>query len=544
MANFSARIFNNAIGALSAHQGVLAAISNNIANVNTPGYARRSLNLETAIQSGRSGEINVGTGVQIGEVARTTDEFLQKVLREALGDDSSYASQNELLGRVEALFSLTGESTTIGSALTAFFDSVDDLTADPASIELRATVVERATDLVNTITLTYNTIADLQAEADLRIQDEVQNVNSITEQIAELNGLVSQRESTGNVAADERDRRDVLLEQLAQKITFSTVELSDGSLTIYLSNGFPLVAGTTYRELETTKTPSFASGALPQALDGGVLNYIVFDYDTSAGSAHVDLTQSIKSGSGVIGGLLELRGYNAVSATSPFSADGTLVELASRVEAVTRQLLTQMNLTYLGPDRDGSTAGLQSSAGDLDGQNPAVYGLFTFAYSGTRDSDSDGQPDDLGTHSIQNYSSILQLTSSNPRDIAASLDASGGAPAAAVYPQGDGTIMQSISALRNTSQTFSSGSYSLTGTFDQAYNEMVSHIGNAKSRMDVSSSVAFDNLTTARARRDEISAVSLDEEFTNLIESQRAFEAAARLVRTSTELLDTIVGLL
>lgn len=548
--NFGAKILNNALSAIRAQQAVIAATSSNIANVNTPGYSRRTIQLETNVERGAGAGLNVGNGVSIGGLTRLADEFLETALRDAGGEKARTAVEDDFTQRINSLFSLRDDTSSIGKSLGAFFDSLQTLALNPSSLELRANVLERGTDLVTDIKHTYSELAKLQDEADLRLGDEVNSINSLTAQIADLNGKVVAREgATGQVAADERDKRTTLLQRLSEKLGFKTIEVSDGSVTVYLENGFSLVDGTHSRNLELTKSPSFASGSPPPSLSGGILSSIVYDYDSGAGTAHVDFTSSLSQGSGTIGGLLRLRGVNDVANTSAFDADGTIVGVASRVEALTRQLLTTFNDTYLGPDRDSGSAGRQASSGDLDGDTPAVFGLFDFTSALSKDVDADGVPEisDLTSSSlgIDNYSSILKLAISQPKDFAAARDASAGAPSPASFPTGDGQNAEAVAALRTATLTsITVGSYSSATSFDGIYQDAVSYVGNASSRTQLNRVVAEDNYTTSSNRRDEVSAVSLDEEFTNLIKYQKSFEAAARLVKTVDQLLDQLVQLI
>lgn len=549
MVNFSAKILNNAVSGLRAHQAVLAAIGNNIANVNTPGYARRTIELQTRTGGSSNETYNVGTGVQLGPLRRLTDVFLERLLRQSGGTKQANAVQADIMERVQSLYNLTGEGSTIGSALTAFFTATNDLTTNPSSIELRSNVIAKTQDLVTAIRSTYEQVAKLQTEADQRIAREVDAINGITQQIADLNAAISGGEANGSVAADERDRRDLLLQELAGKVSFEAVEQNDGSVQVTLSNGFTLVSGSTARTLSTTSSPSFAPGPLPPSLEGGVLSYIVYDYDPGAGTEHLDLTQVLADGEGSVGGLLAMRGYADVTNTSAFEATGTLVQVASRVEAIARALLTDVNALYLGPDRDAGTAGHQSSAGDLDGNNPDVFGLFDFEFTGVQDADGDGLPTvaDLNAPAIgiDSFAARLTVAFTDPRRLAAALDASAGPPAAAVYNPGDGRNMEALAALQfDDTISFSMGSFSLTGTFDAAYNESVVYVGAEAARAIQNTAVAEDQLATVSNRRDQVSAVSLDEEFTKLISGQRAFEASARMVRVADELLQVIVGLI
>ncbi len=544
MPNFSAKITNNAIGSLIAQQAVIATTSNNIANVNTPGYARRTLDLETRVASARGNIISVGNGVQIGGINRVADSFVDRLWREATGDKAAYETEDDFLNRVQSLFSLYDTGSTIGSSFTEFFNAVNDLGANPASIELRTNVIERATDLVHSINVAYTTVASLQTEADQRIATEIETVNSLTSQIASLNRLVSARELTGGVAADERDQRDVLLRQLAEKISFDVNEQADGQINITLAKGFAIVSGDTARALEVSVAPSFNSGGLPPSLAGGILSYIVYDYDSGAGASHIDLTQSLQQGQGTIGALLKVRGYADPANTSAFQADGSLVEVASRIEAYTRNLLTDINTTYLGPDENGGAAGHQPSSGDLYGNTPSVYGLFDFAYAGAKDVNADGLPNDLNAAAlgIDNFSSILQLAFSDPRRFAAARDANV-AVGAVSFPSGDGQNVAALTTALTSNHTFTMGTYSFTGSFEAAYQESLTRVGSLKARSETNKKVAAANLLTAENKRDEVSGVSLDEEFTNLIKFQKAFQASARMIKVADEMLEQVVSL-
>lgn len=544
MTNFGAKILDNSKSALAAIQAGIAVTSQNIANVNTPNYARRVAEFETRTSRGNSGDLAIGNGVQIGSLTRVTDSYLDKAARDAMADKNYFGVQSELLSRLEQHFDITGNSPTIGSALTGFFGAVSDLSADPSSIPLRANLIQRANDLVGIIQTTYNAVANLQEEADQRLVTEVQSINVLTSQIADMNSRVAAKERLGSTAADERDTRDKLLEDLAKKISFSSVEDAQGNLTISLSNGFALVSGAVSRNLSLSESPSFATTTLPPSLKGGLLNYIVYDYDSSAGGeSHIDLTGAIKSGGGDVGGLLALRGYNDPSSTSAFQADGSLVQIASRVESLARELLTTINQTYLGPDRNPATVVHDPSSGDLDGNNPAVYGLFSFTFSGARDANSNGLPDDLSALNVDSFARILNVAISDPRDVAAARDSGTGFPAAAVYAPGDGRNLVAVGAIQHASQSFSQGNYSFSGTFDQQYAETISYVGIQTNAVRVQTEVAEDKLISAQNSRDEVSGVSLDEEFSLLIRLQKAFQAAAKMLRTTDELLDQIVGL-
>lgn len=542
MPNYSAKILNNATSALGAQQAIIANTSNNIANVNTPGYSRRTVNLETV--GGRNASstgIDVGNGVKVSGIQRVADTFINESLRNTGGRQASSQIQNDFLGRIDRLFSLTGDQPTISKNLNAFFTAVNDLTVSPSDIELRKNVIERANDLVSSITTTYNALANMQTEADSRLQTEIQTVNTLTEQIAAANVDISATErGSGIEASDARDRRDRLLEELAKKISFQTVEQSDGSMNVYLSNGFTLVSGNHNTKLGTTTSPSFATGPLPPSLSGGLLSYVTYDYSNGAGTGDFDLTQVLSNGEGSVGALLKVRGYNDPSNTSAFEADGTIVEVASRIEALTRVLLDEVNTRYFGPDEDSGTSGVQSSATDLDGNPPPLYGLFDFA--GATDTGGNGVIN-LADFSNGNFSSVLRVAVSDPRRLAAGRDQDAAAGAITAV-RGDGSNMSALAALQGETIGFDSQSYSLNGTFDDFYSETVTHVSARKSAMQSRASLDEDNLLTIQTQRDEVSGVSLDEEFSGLIRFQQAYQASAKMIKIADDLINTILGLI
>lgn len=544
MTNFGARILNTAVSSINAQQGVLAGISNNIANANTPGYARRSVLLENQNSGDGNTGLNIGAGVRISDLVRFVDEFTNTTLRESVSDKFEATTKDDLLSRIEDVFDLTGDTQTVGSALTDFFSSLNDLTLNPSSIELRSNVIQRAQDLVSSIQTAYSTMSELQQEVDDRLTVEVDAINNITSQIAQLNQGISQRENGGNVAADERDRRDYLLEELAKKISFTTVERDDGSINVTLQSGLDIVYGANSRALEVTATPSFAGSTLPPMLNSGVPSYIVYNYGSATTTAHVDLTTEIANGGGSLAGLLQVRGLYDATDTSPFQGDGILPEAAARIEAITRFLLTTFNTTYLGPDENSGVAGHQASSGDLNGATPSVFGFFDFNFSGLKDADGDGLPDDVGSHTgVTNYSSILQLTSTDPLDIAAARDLNTTA-GATTFADGDSSNISALVALLDSQTTHTVGNYSYTGTINQLYVDAVSYVGNEKSKASIDKTVAEASFKLAADRRDEISAVSIDEEFTQMIKGQKAYEASARLIRVAQDLLDQIINLI
>ena len=546
MPNYSSKILGNSVSALVAQQALIANTSNNIANVNTPGYTRREISLLNRVDAASvHSSFTFGSGVEVGTIRRITGSFLESAVRDAASRQGMANIANDYLGRIENLFSLSGPQQTIGSTLNDFFSGVNAVAVNPYSVDDRIVLLQRGEDLVNAIKSTYNTIAETQTELDNQVPQELKQINEYTKQIAGLNDLIQKRKGSNIPAIDEEDQRDALLTKLAEKITFSSVEMENGMMSVSLANGFPLVSGTTSRELGFTYTPSFGGASLPPSLEGRTLGYIVYNFGTETSQSHLDLTKTIKGGMGSLGGILQLRGYADVTNTSAFEADGDLVAVATRIEALTRSLLTEANERYLGPDEDPTAAGLQSSAGDLLGNSPDVFGLFDFDYSGVKDADGDGVPSasDLLASGMSHFSSYLRLAVTDPQRFAAARD-NDTTIGSVVFPAGDGQNAVALSAMKQEVRTLTSGGFSLTGTFDELYSSTVNYVGATKSRAETDVAVANAAQVSAQTKRDELSAVSLDEEFANLIKYQKAFQASARIIKTASDMLDQLVALI
>jgi flagellar hook-associated protein 1 FlgK len=112
------------------------------------------------------------------------------------------------------------------------------------------------------------------------------------------------------------------------------------------------------------------------------------------------------------------------------------------------------------------------------------------------------------------------------------------------FPRGDNQNAVALADTKNTRYAFSVGSFTMLGTMDELYSSTVNYVGSIKSRAETSVAVANASQVSAQAKRDELSAVSLDEEFANLIKYQKAFQASARIIRTASDMLDQLVALI
>jgi flagellar hook-associated protein 1 len=241
--------------ALQAQQSALNVTGHNIANANTPGFSRRSANLENAL-SGVPGTI--GAGSDLGSITRQRSRFLDaqvRVEQQVLGRWQAFERSMQGL---EAIFnepagagaSETGtvfnESSGLGlsGSFSRFWNTWQDLANVPESGAARAAVRQEAEFMTTTLHQIHAQLRDAHAELDKGVLEQIETVNEIIDQLAVINAEIPRASFNGGTAGDLEDRRDQLLDQLSNRIDISTVEHTDGQVSVLLS-GHKLVEGRT-----------------------------------------------------------------------------------------------------------------------------------------------------------------------------------------------------------------------------------------------------------------------------------------------------------
>lgn len=527
--------------ALYANSQALQVISNNVANVNTEGYTRRQIVLEEA-NSADLGQTSLGEGVEVSGVRRVTDPMLQNELQNRVMDRSSGEARSDLLSRAENVFSVGDDSDKIGTSLQEFFSSIQDLEANPADSALRSAVLEKGQALTTNIRDSYNSLASLQREADTNIQSDVTDINNITSKIASLNAQMAGHETGSQENLTLRDSRDKLLQDLAEKVSYKVLDTGNGMVNVTLANGFSLVDGTNARSLTYTTSPTLSGGATyPAGLDGSKLGSIVYDFDSSSSTdAQLDLTSELAQGGGEVAGLLNFRGVQSTTDTTPFDAKGDVVDLAARVEVIARDLLTRGN--QLNANSQPSGTGYVSESYDLNGNSPIPFGMFSFDAAATRtdkgDADLDGRASqhDLTLINSPNYAGQLTFAISDPSKIAASQT---------VGVTGDGKNLKNLEKLGN--EAMDDTGLNIYGgdppTLNDSYDQTVTLAGVLSNSASAQYQSAKDRETQVQTLKDSVSGVNLDEEFSKLISFQRSYQAAARLIKAGDDMLGEIINM-
>jgi flagellar hook-associated protein 1 FlgK len=251
---------DSAVKALRAHQLAVDVASHNIANAQSPGFSRQRVLLrpDGLNASDRNSHDSIlgksGNGVTASEVTRVRDIFLDFQARQTSSSSTQYDAFSTALGRVELTFNEPGEDGIAG-LMGKFFNAWHDVVNDPESPAARVALVHATTTLTSNLQRAANDLTTLRADVNQDVISLQEQINSRSEEIANLNQQIVQVEATGDKANDLRDRRDLLLDQLSAlgQVTYS--ENSDHSVSVYLGN-HELVSQSQFQTVQAVTDPA------------------------------------------------------------------------------------------------------------------------------------------------------------------------------------------------------------------------------------------------------------------------------------------------
>ncbi len=250
-------VLNTALRSLQSHQRALDVTGHNIANAETEGYSRQRAEMTTTRPYTRTARNmptdagQIGTGVEVESINRLRDEFIDGQIRSQNQSSGRWNKIAEGLERIEYIFNEPSDSN-LDQALTDFRDSLQELSNNPENSAVREEVRQRGQTLSDTFNDLHRRLRDYQESLNDDVGATVDEINSIFERIADLNREIVHAEASGQDANDHRDSRDLLLDELNELVDVSAREDDRGNLNISL-DGTSVVSGTSFNELETVE---------------------------------------------------------------------------------------------------------------------------------------------------------------------------------------------------------------------------------------------------------------------------------------------------
>ena len=572
-------IFSVGASAMFAAQAKLDTISHNISNANTPGYSRQDVVLVT--EGGLyTGAGFFGRGVKVSTVSRTTNEFLVKESNVNTASAAQDQTRLEKLKQLETVLP-TGEAG-LGYAAGLVLNSFVDVANQPQDMSARQVTLARAQDWVSRMNTAGRQINSLQSGVVSDMRSTVQQINSLTAQVAEVNQSIAKFTGSGHSPNDLLDKRDALIKQLSQKVSITTVPADDGTLSVFMGGGQMLVLSNRAETLSVTRDPLDASQGRVALLTNGTERIIDGEQITG----------------GALNGLLQFQDQDITSTRDQLNRFS-----ANFADAVNAQ-------QALGVDADGNLQTSFDSAGA-----PVNNPLFINTADATNLKLSLTAPKGLaaasplvavhnsknkGTATIDNIAMARALPTTNALDAATSKPATGspltvvfevdaadatkltyrftdstGAPYKDTVPPRSWSASTPTGALfnltisgvpkagdtiqiaRTTYPTSNNGNalsmlnlrdktmVSIDGvsqaTVTDAYSQMIGSLGVIVQGGATAADISKALQTSSEQTLSSISGVNLDEEAARLIQFQQSYQAAAKVLQIAQSLFTTLL---
>jgi flagellar hook-associated protein 1 len=561
------------VSALRAAQQLLDTAAHNVANANTPGYSRQRVSLVAAPpytypamnKSGLPGQI--GTGVTVASITRTRDNFLDLQLQAQTSIQGEWDTRQQELSKVETIFPEPSDSG-LGGVISRFWSAWQDVAADPTSTSARTALAEQGASLALAINSDAHQLEMLANGIDTQITQKVQTINDLATQIAALNGQIQRVTVDGDHANDLLDQREQLLEQLNAIVPTATAVQADGTMTV-LIGGTDLVSNIKARPVKTALDGAghlsvVWSDGTPVTATTGSLKALtdIRDVDLAGYRSQLDaLAEGIADATNT----LHQRGIDqdgsAGLAFFTYRSDNAAATLAVNT-AIAGDPRKVAAASSTGAAGDSSVAGLIADLQDarsyaagvagtdvVGGTNLTTNGtvrLMTIA-AGTAKAQTwtfSGSGNSLtltGADGTTQTIAVADMAAGGQQvlnfdKLGIKLSVGGGLVAKA----GVDLVTDLSTTGHNTLQVASL--YTPSETTADFYAGLVGKIGSASAQaaeMNGNQQLLVDHLTT---RIEETSGVSLDEEATDMVRFQHAYQAAARVITAIDEMLNTLIN--
>jgi flagellar hook-associated protein 1 len=326
---------NTSLSGLRATQAGMSLIASNVANAQTPGYIRKSMQLVTS-SAGDGGSVRLGT------INRELDQYLQRQLRVETAGGAYAALRADFYQRLQGLYGVPGSDSSLETSFNNFTESMQSLVTSPDSAAARSVVLSSAQVLTQTLNSVTTDIQALRGDAESGLADSVESANNALTKIAALN---KQLAGVGEISSSDAalmDQRDSYIDQLSELMDIRVVTDNRNQVNIFTNSGVQLV-GSDAAQLSFTPqgTVSAATQWDPDPAKSSLGSLML----TSASGTSVDLiaTQSIRSGK--IAALLDMR-------------DNVLVQAQNQIDSLAATMAQSMSNDTI--DGAAATSGAQN----------------------------------------------------------------------------------------------------------------------------------------------------------------------------------------
>lgn len=572
------------LSGLQVSQAALNVTSHNLANVDTEGYVRQQPVL-TDFQYVKLGESylsskQLGLGANFAEIKQVRDMFLDLAYREEIGRKAYYESQYQAVSEIEGLFGEL-EGVSFQDTINDFWEAMQEMVKEPDNIVARASFVQTAVSFLERANSIYSQLCDYQVSLNTQILQQVKRINEIGDEISKLNKKITYYESSGlENANDLRDQRNLLLDELGKYAYITYREDKNGVVTVKLE-GMAFVTEDRVYHMGTAKVSEDTPMLKPIWEDHG--NVDVFNFDVPPSTENDTDIGSLK-------GLLLARGYKQANYTDIPVRDryNSESEYKQAVSEYNNKISPSVIMTAQA-QFDQLIHGIVTTINDILSPNKEVTQVIkeqdgTEKLVKVRILDEDNAPVSMDSQKIMGETLFTRKSTSRytePQDIQI-MDEDGNIQTikgARIYIEEDPNDNYSLFTISETevnpnvllnksllplSKNDGTGAFDIKtaqklldgwetpfatlspntltkNNFSDYYNSFISEIANWGEQVNTISSNQATLLESIDNKRAETMGVSADDELTNLIKYQHAYNAAARYITVVSEMLEHII---
>ena len=506
--------------ALLTSTTVLQTVGHNIANAATEGYSRQRVNLSATRPLEAPGFQRsvapgmIGTGVQYDSITRVRDSYLDLQYRRENTLLGSWEVRDAALRSIEAIINEPSD-TGLRAELDKFWNAWEVLNRDPTLLSARIEVAGAAVNLADTLNHIGTSLTNLESDLNGNIAKSVTEANDYIQAIAQLNEIIRRAEAHGDNANDYRDQRDLLIDKLSTIIDVQVTETADGNFTI-VAGGVEVVNNTAFTLLTDANAATAAGGNLHGYVQS--LNEVQRTRDQL--NAMIDTMMRGKITVRLENGYVTSRDMTALNDVT--LDDGTVIPAGSTIPAGSN-IVSPVEFEVEGFN------GLHRLGYSLS--DPATSDIPFFVTS-----------DGSSTFTIDNIR-LNDVIKNDTSKIAASGKYETDSNGVNITIKGNSDIAHALASLRDAVFQYPSSLTQLSqGTVDDYFRAVVSDLGTRAANAERNLLNQEDLVNSVQIRRQSVSGVSLDEEMTELIKFQHAYNAAARNMTVVDEMLDRIIN--
>lgn len=484
-------------------QTALYTVGHNISNANTLGYSRQRVNMQPTLPFPGIG-LNapkipgfIGTGVEAHSIQRIRDQFIDRQYRQETNELGYWETKSKAITQMEDVMAEPSDYG-LNESLDLFWKSLEELSTSPENAGTRRVVTERGVTAAESFNYIYKQLVEVQGNLKNEIDVTTKDVNSILKQIAALNENIAKVEPNGYLPNDLYDARDTLVDELSQyfpiKIEYTknggnSLAIAEGNMTISIRTGKP-VPNDTIKIVEGKEASQFEHNLPVGDTKDPFQGFTIIG--VPANGATINHTELLPN-QGKMLSLINSYGYGA-------NKEGVYPEMLAQLDKMAQEFANAFNAVHragygLPPDNEtGLDFFVNLNGGAITAGNIAVN----------------------------------KVIKDDPSKVAASTEPD---------QEGNGKNAVLLAAVKTTS-ILGLGN----ATVQSFYQSLIGKLGvDGEQANRLAETTAVKQLTIANNRA-SVSSVSLDEEMTNMIIFQQAYNASARMITVVDETLDKIIN--